>query len=451
VSEELLERCRDAVRRASTRGAEQAEAFATSVRESKVSVEQDDIGTAFAHDETRFGLRVRSGGATGFAATNDGSPAALDEAVESALALARVSPPDANDDLAEPRAVTPVAGLCDPRLEGLDVEAVGKLVGELAARTRDLDGRVRIDNGWVSASATDCAVASSTGIEVFERTTGADAMLFGMAVDGSRVGSFDVEQADVCSLEELSGELERLPRRFVQKVVTALDAGDGESFVGPLVLSREAVAEFLLPALSSVLSARAVRLGRSRWAGKLGERVCSEAFGLRDDGTLPGRPGSSAFDREGLPHRPLPLVEGGVLRSFLFNTREARLAGRKEGSTGHAAGGAGGPPALGPTNLEVAAGDAADDAIVQGVERGILLSRFSGNTDPVSGDFSGVAKGSFLLRAGRPPRPIQETLISGNLFELLGRIEAVGRERRWIDGTVFTPMLRLGGVSVTAG
>ena len=106
---------------------------------------------------------------------------------------------------------------------------------------------------------------------------------------------------------------------------------------------------------------------------------------------------------------------------------------------------------MGPTNLVVAAGDLDDDRLIAEVDHGILLSRFSGNTDPVSGDFSGVAKGSFLLRKGDPPRPIQETLISGNLYDLLASISAIGSKRQWIGGTVLTPILRLEGVSVTAG
>ena len=68
----------------------------------------------------------------------------------------------------------------------------------------------------------------------------------------------------------------------------------------------------------------------------------------------------------------------------------------------------------------------------------------------MSGDFSGVAKGSFVLRRGEAPRPVQETLISGNLYELLGEIAAISRDRRWVEGTVLAPLVRLDGVSVTS-
>lgn len=447
----LLATCRDAVQQARRHGADQAEVFATAREEARVELETNDVARALTHEEEIFGVRVRVRGATGFSATNDPTPEALGRAVEAALALARVSPADPHDDLPAPSARVPVAGLRDAALEELPVEAVGRMCGELAERTRDLDSRARIDSGSVAVAGLCRAVASSAGVEEVERSTDAGVLLFGMAVDGERVGSFDYISEQVRTGRELTEALATTPERFVRRIVGALDAETGESFRGTLVVTPEAVAEFLLPALSAALSAQAVRTGRSPLADKRGEPVFSAAFSLTDDGTLAGQPGSAGFDREGLPHRRLPLIERGVLREFLFNTREAHAAGRAEGSTGHASGGARGAPAIGTTNVIVDAGDTEEASLLEAVDRGVLLARFSGNTDPVSGDFSGVAKGSFLLRRGQAPRPLQETLISGNLYEMLAAISDVGRERRRIDGVVLAPCLRLEGVSVTTG
>lgn len=446
----LLGLCRESVARAAKLGADQAEVCASSVHESKVNLESDDLGTAQTHQEENFGIRVRRAGSTGFSATNDASPAAIDEAIEAALALARVTPPDPHDAIAEPEPASAVEGLYDAALAELDVASVGRLCGELAARVRAIDPRVRLDSGWVSVGSSVSALASSTGSEVSERATDAQALLFGMAVDGDKVGSFDHEAADVCSLREFEAELKLVPERFVTRVLSPLEAGPGRTFCGSLVLSAEAVAEFVLPALSDALSAQSVRTGSSLLAGKLGERLFSEGLTLVDDAGLPGRPGSSAFDREGLAHQRLVLIDAGRPREYLYNSREARAAERAAGSTRHAAGGARTPPGIGPTNLLLAAGELDRDALLGEVAEGVLLQRFSGNTDPVSGDFSGVAKGSFLLSRGEPPRPITETLLSGNLFELLAQISGIGRELRWIDGSVCVPMLRLEGVSVTS-
>jgi PmbA protein len=446
----LLEVCRDALSRALDKGADQAEVFAGRSSEARIQLESNDVSMARSDEEESFGIRVRLRGVTGFAATNDRSPDSLDEAVDAALALARVSPADPHDELTAPGETLRVEGLYDPAVAEVGVDAVAQRAGELTERVRALDSRARVDSGWVALSTSTAALASSTGIEVAEQSSEAQALLMGMAVDGDTVGSFDYELIEVCSLGELEEQLADLPERFVSKVVACLDAKPGRSFSGTLVLAPDAVAEFLLPALLGSLSAQAVRTGKSRFKERLGQAIASDAFSLADDGTLRGRPGSRSFDREGVAPAPLSLIERGELRSFLYNTREARAVGRDR-STGHASGGSTTPPAIGPSNLVVDAGGIDEPTLLEEVEQGILLNRFSGNSDPVSGDFSGVAKGSFLLERGSPPAAIQETLISGNLFDLLDAISGVSRQRRWIGGSVLAPSIRVEGVSVTAG
>jgi PmbA protein len=236
--------------------------------------------------------------------------------------------------------------------------------------------------------------------------------------------------------------------RFAHKCLTGLGAGAGESFRGTVILSPEAVAEFLLPNLITSLCADTVRKGQSPLAAKLGGRIAVEAFSLIDDGRLPGGIASSAFDRDGLPTGRNVLVDAGLLNTFLWNYYEACAAGAR--STGNASGGVGTLPGVGPNHLEVAAGDSAESDLIGGAERAVIVNRFSGSTNPVTGDFSGVVKNGFLVAAGSA-RPIKETMIAGNLYTLLENITEVSRERRHLNGTVLVPSLRVERISVTAG
>jgi len=67
----------------------------------------------------------------------------------------------------------------------------------------------------------------------------------------------------------------------------------------------------------------------------------------------------------------------------------------------------------------------------------------------VTGDFSGVVKNGFLIE-GDDRRPIRETMIAGNLFETLKRIESVSADRRLLGGTALLPSIRVGGRSSKA-
>jgi PmbA protein len=269
-----------------------------------------------------------------------------------------------------------------------------------------------------------------------------------MAVEGEDVASFDYDGDAVREIGRLQQSLRSIAERFVEKCLSGLGAGKGQSFKGSIVLSPEAVTEFLLPNLISAMSADAVRKGRSRLANRLGSKIASPAFTLVDDGTFAGGVASSPCDRVGVAVRALTRVDGGVLTTFLYNDYEARAASVR--STGHAAGSAASLPAIGPHCLAVAAGDSAMSDLSAGDGPVVWVGRFSGSSNPVTGEFSGVVKNGFLIERGER-RPVREVLIAGNLFDTLERVEAVSRERRWIGGTRLVPAIRIGGVSVTAG
>ncbi|MFS8836520.1 TldD/PmbA family protein, partial [Synechococcus sp. WC101] len=245
---------------------------------------------------------------------------------------------------------------------------------------------------------------------------------------------------------DLVPALERAFERFVQKCVGALGATEGESFRGPIVLPPDVVEEFLGDLLF-VLGADAVRKGKSPLAQKMGSLIASPLLTLVSEGLgLPGYP-IEPFDREGIPRQITPLIHEGILCNFMYNSYEGRAAGIP--SNGHATGGAGSLPGVGPACLSVAPGTTPLSELYA-MERGIIVTRLSGSSNPITGDFSGVVKGGFLVKGGEK-RPILETTIAGNLYDCLRNISAISQEVTVFNGTTAFPALRIEDVSVTAG
>lgn len=446
----LLDVCNDILDRARCAGADEAEAVVSWQRGADTRIENGDIHSAETSEETVFGVRVFAGASLGFTTANGLDPSTLDACVEEAIAQTRVTPPDPLGGLPPRAEATPIDGLLDARVAAIDIARTTELAAALVERVRARDQRVRIDSGGVSAGTAAVALASTTGNAHTESSASAGGHLFGMAVDGDEVASFDYDSDSTRDFDRIVPGLEAAADRFVEKCLSGLGAAGGRSFNGSVVLSPEAVAEFLLPNLIAALGADAVRKGRSALAGKLGEVIAHPSFSLVDDGTIAGGVASSAFDREGVPVRRTPLVTGGVLETFLFNHYEARAAGEGHGSTGHAAGSASSLPGIGPNYLELAAGAASEHGLVAGAEPIVWVGRFSGSTNPVTGDFSGVVKNGFLVEGGNR-RPVRETMIAGNLFEALKHIEMISSKRRLLAGKALLPSIRVGRISVTAG
>ena len=82
------------------------------------------------------------------------------------------------------------------------------------------------------------------------------------------------------------------------------------------------------------------------------------------------------------------------------------------------------------------------------IEKGILVCRLSGGQPASNGDFSGVAKNSFLIENGKITKPVLETMISGNLAEMLNNVIDISKETA-MDGSTVYPWVAFDGVTVS--
>ncbi len=441
---DLLTLCETGVKAALVAGADQAEVYASAAQDMEVTFEKNDLNMMRTVSETTFGIRVFVQGRLGFATSN--RPEDLQEIAAEAVGLAKISPADPDQGLPEPLPLPDPAPQVDPDILGMDPETLTQFGMEIVEEIRSRDPRITIDTGEISVGEGIEAIVTSQGICASYHATDASGSLFGMAIDGDEVGSFAYDGDEVSRWSDLRPALAVAFERFVQKCVGALGARPGESFRGPILIPADSVDDFLGDLLA-VLGADMVRKGKSPLGGRLGEQIASPLLTVVEAGMgLPGHP-LTPFDREGLPRQRLPLLEQGVLRHFLTNSYEARLLGQV--STGHAQGGAGMLPVIGPACVSVEPGDVPLATLMQ-MDPGIIVTRFSGSSNPISGDFSGVVKGGFLVKGGEKI-PIQETTVAGNLYECLQRISGISQEVQVFGGTASYPAIRIEDVSITAG
>jgi PmbA protein len=442
----LLDICEGLVRRAEKRGASQVEVYGERVTALSSSLEQGLLKGAQAAEHEAFGLRVFVGDKVGYACVNRRDAKALDEAIDDALAIARAAEGDIGNDLFDPLPDRPVHGLDDPAIRESSVDDAVALALRMLEAAKDEDARASVDSGSVGLSFGETAIASSRGLRVVDADSAVSVGLFGMAIDGDEVSSFDHAADAVRLLRDV--DVEHIGREFARRVTALLKPRAGKAYTGPVLFSPEAFEEIFLATLLSATDGDTVLKGRSRLRDKLGARIASSGLTLVDDGTRAGAIGSASFDREGRPHRRTVLVGDGVLHRFLYDGRTARRA--KTLPTGHAQGSARSMPSIGTTNLSMAPGDLATPALFSALGDGLYVTRFSGNVDEVSGDFSGVAKGSFLVKRGRIVAPVKETLIAGNVYDLLQRIVGIGSAVKRTMATE-APAVLIDGVVVTTG
>ncbi len=442
---ELLDLCEKAVRLAGRKGADEAEAYGMDGKQVQVFLERNDIKMGKSQVLGGIGLRAFKDKGLGFASVNILDEGEVAGMVDKAVSLASKSPSDPHNRLADPRPLREVPGLYDRESEGMEAGEVLDHGMRMLEAAKGVDSRVVVDGGIFDASVEERAIFTSHGVEGEERSSTFTYFMLAFAREGQDVGSFDYLFEGTHQVKDIKAA--DMGRRLGERVLKALGAQRAETFKGTVLLNPYSVEPLVAGFINSALNSNNVQKGMSRWSGKRGQRVAAEVLTVRDDGTIPGGLGSASFDREGMPHEPKSLIDAGVLSDYLYNTYTATKEGRE--TTGHATGSQRNVPSIGPTNFIMEAGEKPKEELVGEIDKGILVTRFSGWPQAVSGDFSGAVKGGFLIEGGDIVKPIKETLIAGNVLELLGNISGVSKDLEEVFNYRL-PYLRLEDVSITS-
>jgi PmbA protein len=199
----------------------------------------------------------------------------------------------------------------------------------------------------------------------------------------------------------------------------------------------------LLFALRLGFNGKNVFLGASPLAGRLGEKIADEIFSITDNPLIDYAGGSGKYDDEGVPHQVTPLISDGVVKNFLYDLDTAGRAGAK--STGNGIG-------CNPTNLVVKEGDMSYEEMVKNTKEGLLVHDFMGlgQGNPISGEFSINVQLGYKIEHGEVVGRVKDVMLTGNTYDALRNIEAIGDEAEWARASLLTPPVKIGKLSVVA-
>jgi len=435
-----------AIREAEAQGASDAEVYAAASRESEVFIENNDLKQAKSQSASSIGIRVLLDGSLGFYSVNRLSKDEIKQAVAMAIKVARVSPKDKYNSFPGRSKVSMLRGIYDKKAESFEASDAAKMAAEMLKSAKSYDGRVSVDSASFAGNVMTQFLANSGGVRLIEKTSIFSWSIMGMAISGADVSSFDFQVGGTHHVKDI--DVVSTAREFAETVVNSLGPRKIESFRGEMLLTPSAVHELVEEVISHSVNSDAVQKKSSHFAGKLDKVVASDLLTVEDDATNTEALGASSFDREGVPHRRNVVIQNGVLKKFLYNTYTAKKDGAK--STGNASGSTGSPPTVSTTNVVIRQGRTALDSLISEMKSGIILSRFSGNVNPVNGDFSGVVKGGRLVKNGEVKHAVKEVMVAGNVFDALKRLSGISKERKVIIDSIL-PYMRFDNISFTAG
>jgi PmbA protein len=429
------------VLRSARKVAEQAEVFSASVRATTIQFEANELRQVQTRESSSIALRIFREGRIGFAiASGEGGREALaDMAVETSQfgGPANFQFPSSQD--------YPKVLIFDPKTEEVAMERMVEVGKELIARIKGHTPDILCD-AQLTRGASSISLMNSQGGE-----GGYNKSFFSISMEGILVRGTDilwVGDSEGSCRPGLIG-IDDLADRVIWQLEMAKKKATVSTKLLPMIFTPLGVASALLSPLVLAFNGKAVLEGASPLKNKLGEQVFDKKLSLWDDATVAYGVGSYPFDDEGVPGQRLPLVADGVVANFLYDLQTAALAGTHSTGNGRRAGGGFPGPAI--SSLVLEKGDVSFQAMVKDMKEGLIVEGVIGaeQGNLLGGDFGGNVLLGYKVESGEIVGRVKDTMIAGNVYQVLKELLGIGQEARWVGGTLQTPPLYCSAVSVT--
>jgi predicted Zn-dependent protease len=434
--DEGLSLCETVLTHAKAAGAEDAAVSVQGTVESHARFADNRITTSGFAENLAVTATVWVGKRRGAVTGADDGAAALRQLAEEAVQIARVSPVQ--------REYVPTLGpLTYPQERGF---AAATAEVDLTSRATALEAALSACRaakvtgaGFHNARASATAVGTANGNRRFVRASDAAFSITARSADGTGSGYFAGDHFDVGRLD-----VPAIAGQAVDKAVRSQHPKPIEPGDYPVILEPQAVAD-LLGFLAGSFDARNADEGRSAYAGKdgktrVGEALFNPRLNLYSDPMHPDLPATPAT-AEGIPASRLSLVKAGVLEQLEYPRFWAQERKRE--------------PTPGPVNyiLESTEDAVPLDAMIAGMKRGLLISRFwyVRQIDPRTIMLTGLTRdGLWWVENGRIQHPVRNLRFNQSVIAMLApwNVEAIGAPRRLAPFMV--PALRLSSFTFTS-
>jgi PmbA protein len=422
------------------KAAKEAEVFEISSEETRVKFEANRLKQMQTNQSTALALRIIKDGRIGYAITTstaDGQQL-INDAIETAVFGSEAKfrlPGDTH---------FPKVNIFDAAVEKVSIkEMVGLGEQMVAAVTSHTPGIMC--EGSVNRGVITIRLMNSQGGQAEYKKS-----FFGLDIEGQLI-----EGTDMLWVWESDSSCHPLndTKKITDVVLHQLDLAKNRAKVPtrplPVIFTPAGVNALMTP-LMSAFNGKTVLEGASPLGDKVGKLIFDKKFSLRDDSTIAYQPASRPCDDEGVPSQRTSLINQGVVKGFLYDLQTAALAKKK--STGNGNRTRGGLPAPASTALIVTPGKTTFDEMVADIKEGLVVEMLIGlgQGNVLGGDFSGNVLLGYKVENGKIVGRVKDTMVFGNVYQLLKDIPAIGSETKWVMGSLYTPPIYCKGLSVSS-
>lgn len=431
-------------------GADAVEISCSINKSKSAKYEMGDISVLKQDDNSDIGIKIIKGGALAYIKTNTLDPQQFPTLIQNGLIMARHNTADTCNILTEPHTLSQgKEAFFDAQNFEIDVDQHLSYLQSLINQGESLDKDLKIDSAGIDINQSYHRLSNTHGHFVESLDSEFVPFLMGMLsyAGGKKISGFDYDYQIVNRADQHLAAIDKVSRGLINKLNHYTNPQKTTSFKGTILLSPDAFNSMVVANFNFLLSGKAVNQKTSRFHDQIGKLVTSPVFSLYDNPFHPQLGTRSLFDSEGRATSEQKLIDQGVLNHFMYNNYYGALTGEKP--TGNAQG-SGSQTSIGIHCPVVKSGSQPYQELAQAIEKGVYVSRFSGDSDPLNGTVSGVAKGATAIKSGKLTENLIETMVSIDFFDMLRQITALSSETHVLANAI-VPYAVIEGVDIVGG
>jgi len=420
--------------------AEEAEVYMVSSEETPVQFESNRLKNIQHKQSLSVALRIIKNGKTGYATSTSMENA--QKLVDDAVATAEFGT-KAEFQFPSARSYPKVA-VFDPAVEKVSLEQMTRLGEELISKITQYSPEIICEAGVDKVTGSYNIINSRGGQASFRQS------IFGIGIEGQLTRGTDMLfVGDHKSSCRPILKTDEITKTTIRQLELAKRMAKVSTKPMSVIFAPNGVASALVLPLISAFNGKTVLEGASPIGTKLGETVFDKNLTMCDNPTIPYSTGSRPCDDEAVPCQVTPLITNGTVSNFLYDLQTAARAKTKSTGNGQRQGGL---PTPSPHAFVVTPGGTSFDNMVKNIDEGIIVEQLlgAGQGNMLGGDFSGNVLLGFKVEKGEIVGRVKDTMISGNVYQLLKNITAIGGDAKWVSGFLFTPSICCSNVSVAS-
>ncbi|MBF0784338.1 metalloprotease PmbA [Muribacter muris] len=391
-----------------------AEVGVTKVAGLSVSTRLEQTENIEFNNDGSLGISVYLGKRKGNASTSDLQPQSIQQAVESALAIAKYTSEDECSGLADEAlmAFNPPDLALYHHAE-IEVDQAVELAAETEHHALASDERIVNSDG--------ATFNSHSGIRVYGNTHGmlqsylSSRYSLSCSIISAYQDQLERDYEYTISREfDCLASPEWVGKQAAQKAVERLNPQKLATCEVPVIFYND-IATGLIGHLAGAISGGALYRKASFLQDKLGEQILPSWFEIIERPHLARQLASSPFDSEGVYTRDQQIIQNGILQTYLLTSYSARKLGMQ--TTGHAGG---------IHNWLVKPNHSGGlNSLLREMGTGLLVTEMLGSAiNGVTGEYSRGAAG-FWVENGEIQYPVAEITIAGQLQDMFNNLVAV--------------------------